>query len=109
MGNTEKGLLRNAARGLLPDSILFRKKSPYPKTYHPVYEQLLKDEFLRILNSTSEPVLEFLDKQRCYDFLNTPMSYGKPWFGQLMAGPQLLAYYIQMNQWLKAYSIPVDI
>lgn len=109
MGDTEKGLLRNAARGLLPDSILFRKKSPYPKTYHPIYEQLLKDEFLRILNSTSEPVLEFLDKERCYDFLNTPMSYGKPWFGQLMAGPQLLAYYIQMNQWLKAYSIPLDI
>ena len=109
MGNTEKGLLRNAARGLLPDSILFRKKSPYPKTYHPLYEQLLKDEFSRILNSTSEPVLEFLDKERCYNFLNTPMSYGKPWFGQLMAGPQLLAYYIQMNQWLKAYSISLDI
>lgn len=109
MGNMEKGLLRNAARGLLPDNILFRKKSPYPKTYHPVYEQLLKNEFLRILDSTNEPVLEFLDKERCYDFISTPMSYSKPWFGQLMAGPQLLAYYIQMNQWMKKYSITPDI
>lgn len=109
MGNTEKGLLRNAARGLLPDSVLFRKKSPYPKTYHPVYEQLLKDEFMRILNSTKEPILQFLDKERCMTFLNTPMSYGKPWFGQLMAGPQLLAYYIQMNQWLKEYEISVEL
>lgn len=107
-GNTEKGLLRNAVRGLLPDSVLFRKKSPYPKTYHPVYEQLLKNEFIRILNSADEPVLEFLDKEKCESFLNTPMSYGKPWFGQLMAGPQLLAYYIQMNQWLKAYHIELD-
>lgn len=108
MGNTEKGLLRNAARGLLPDSVLFRKKSPYPKTYHPVYEQLLKHEFARILNSNNEPILEFIDKERCMTFLNTPMSYGKPWFGQLMAGPQLLAYFIQMNQWLKEYRISVD-
>ena len=107
MGNTEKGLLRNAARGLLPDSILFRKKSPYPKTYHPVYEQLLKEEFLRILNSNSEPVLQFLDKERCFHFLYTPMSYAKPWYGQLMAGPQLLAYFIQINQWLKSYSITI--
>ena len=37
------------------------------------------------------------------------MSYGKPWFGQLMAGPQLLAYYIQMNQWLKDYEITVNL
>lgn len=109
MGNTEKGLLRNATRGLLPDSVLFRKKSPYPKTYHPVYEKLLKDEFARILNSNTEPVLEFIDKERCINFLNAPMSYGKPWFGQLMAGPQLLAYYIQMNQWLKEYSVRLDI
>lgn len=109
MGNTEKGLLRNASRGLLPDDILFRKKSPYPKTYHPVYEQMLKNEFLRILKSPAEPVLNFLDIERCYHFLNTPMSYGKPWFGQLMAGPQLLAYYIQINEWLKEYSIVIDI
>ena len=109
MENTEKGLLRNACRGLLPDNVLFRKKSPYPKTYHPAYEQLLKKEFLRILNSRQEPILEFIDKERCINFLNTPMSYGKPWFGQLMAGPQLLAYYIQMNQWLKDYEITVNL
>ena len=23
-----------------------------------------------------------------------------PWFGQLMSGPQMLAYLIQINQWM---------
>ncbi len=36
-GNVEKGLLRYAMRGLLPDEILWRKKSPYPKTHNPAY------------------------------------------------------------------------
>ncbi|MGH4119488.1 MAG: asparagine synthase C-terminal domain-containing protein, partial [Clostridium sp.] len=26
-------------------------------------------------------------------------AYGKPWFGQLMAGPQLIAYLIQVDIW----------
>lgn len=109
MGDMEKGLLRNAAKGLLPDSVLFRKKSPYPKTYHPVYEQLLKEEFVRILNSKEEPVLQFIDKKKALRFLETPMSYGKPWYGQLMAGPQMLAYYIQINMWLKEYGVEVEL
>ncbi|MBX6395299.1 MAG: asparagine synthase (glutamine-hydrolyzing), partial [Alicyclobacillaceae bacterium] len=34
-GGREKGLLRQAMRGLLPDDVLERKKSPFPKTHHP--------------------------------------------------------------------------
>ena len=29
----EKGLLREAMRGVLPDEVLWRRKSPYPKTW----------------------------------------------------------------------------
>ncbi|HPU58935.1 MAG TPA: asparagine synthase (glutamine-hydrolyzing), partial [Candidatus Avimonas sp.] len=39
----EKSLLREAGKGLLPEKVLYRKKSPYPKTYHPNYERLLKE------------------------------------------------------------------
>lgn len=108
LDNTEKGLLRHAMKGLLPDSVLFRKKSPYPKTYHPGYEQLLRQEFLRILEDDTEPVNVFVDKEKAYHFLNTPLSYKTPWYGQLMAGPQLLAYYIQINLWLKKYKTTID-
>ena len=31
----EKGLLREAMKDYLPEEILWRKKSPYPKTHHP--------------------------------------------------------------------------
>lgn len=33
--------------------------------------------------------------------MEAPKEYGKPWFGQLMAGPQLLAYFIQFNYWMQ--------
>ena len=36
-----KNVLRSSSIGKLPDEILFRKKSPYPKSYHPFYEELL--------------------------------------------------------------------
>lgn len=109
MGDMEKGLLRHAARGLLPDSVLFRKKSPYPKTYHPHYERLLKEAFAKILATEDEPVRKLIDVNRARAFLETQMSYAKPWYGQLMAGPQLLAYYLQINMWMKEYDIRIEI
>ena len=33
----EKGLLRKAMEGIVPDQVLWRKKSPYPKTHNPAY------------------------------------------------------------------------
>ncbi len=36
-----KNLLRESGRGLLPEEVLFRRKSPYPKTYVPHYEQIV--------------------------------------------------------------------
>ena len=37
------------------------------------------------------------------NFIKSPKDYGKPWYGQLMAGPQMLAYIIQISYWLKEY------
>jgi len=37
----EKGLLRHAVAGLLPEAVLYRKKSPYPKTFDPKYETIV--------------------------------------------------------------------
>ncbi len=102
-----KGLLRESARGLLPDEILFRKKSPYPKTYDPHYEKLLKDRFLTIIEDSSSPILSFIDKKKAMVFLSSPSDYGRPWYGQLMAGPQMLAYLIQVNYWLQKFKIRI--
>ncbi len=42
VGNREKGILRKALEGLLPEEVLYRKKSPYPKTHHPAYRKIVK-------------------------------------------------------------------
>ena len=98
-----KGLLRYASTGYLPDSVLYRKKSPYPKTYNPEYEKILGKMLLEVLEDTSSPLTAYVDKEKVRSFLKTPSDYGTPFYGQLMAAPQLLAYLLQVNYWLKKY------
>lgn len=100
-----KGLLRHAGEGKLPAEVLWRRKSPYPKTYDPTYETLLGNRLKEILADPQTPIRQLLDTKKVHDFLNSPSDYGKPWYGQLMAGPQMLAYMIQVNYWLEKYNI----
>ncbi len=99
-----KGLLRDACEGLLPNELLWRKKSPYPKTYNPEYEIILKTKIKEILDDNNSPILPLLNKAKVLEFIEQPSNYGKPFFGQLMAGPQTLAYIIQINYWLTKHS-----
>lgn len=98
-----KSLLRDACKDLLPSELLNRKKSPYPKTYHPNYESLLGQRFTEIINDKNAPIQAFIDCEKARTFITMPAQYGKPWFGQLMAAPQLMAYMIQINYWLEKY------
>lgn len=100
-----KGLLRKASENLLPYEVLYRKKSPYPKTYDPAYENLLREHMTELLHDGSAPVCTLLDKKKVADFMESPVDYGRPFYGQLMAGPQLLAYMLQVNHWLEKYQV----
>ena len=102
-----KGLLKDVAAQILPEEVLYRKKCPYPKTYHPGYEKLLKDNLMHILEKKDEPLGTFVDKEYLKKLMNAPSDYGKPWFGQLMALPQMYAYLIEINYWLKEYKVQV--
>ena len=104
-----KGLLREVGRGLLPDDILFRKKSPYPKTYDKTYEAILVQKMRAIMAETDSPIRQFLDTKKVERFLSSPSDYGKPWYGQLMAAPQMIAYLIQVNYWLEKYHIKIEL
>ena len=101
----EKTLLRDAFCDVLPSELLHRKKSPYPKTYHPGYEKLLVSEMRHILSDTNAPIQSLVDHTKVRAFLDAPKQYGRPWFGQLMAGPQLIAYFIQINYWMEKYHL----
>lgn len=104
-----KNILRQSCKGLLPDEVLFRRKSPYPKTYHPYYEAMLGKRLRWVLEDSTSPILNLLDKEKTLKFIESVKDYGKPWYGQLMAGPQMLAYLLQINQWLTDYKINLDI
>ena len=50
-------------------------------------------------------MLRFVDAEKARRFLEAPKDYGRPWFGQLMAGPQMIAYLLQVNAWMKRYQV----
>lgn len=104
-----KGLLRAAGKNDLPDAVLYRRKSPYPKTYDPNYERMLSDELRRIMKEKEAPVNQLIDQKKVEKFLESPKDYGKPWYGQLMAGPQMIAYLLQINYWLEHYQIRLEL
>ncbi len=102
----EKGLLREAMKGILPDEILWRKKSPYPKTHHPAYKNKVKSMLKEIIDNEQEPIHQFIKKERLIKLLNENDEI--PWYGQLMTTPQTMAYFVQMNYWLKEYHVQFE-
>ncbi len=101
----EKGLLREAMKEYLPEEILWRKKSPYPKTHHPDYlaavTKLLEDR----ISNPDAPVLQIIRKEALEKLM-----YGEEnmqFYGQLMTKPQTIAYFLQMDYWLEKYQIKI--
>lgn len=104
-----KNLLRQGARGKLPDEILFRRKSPYPKSYNPYYEKLLAERLDVLIEEGDSPLFKIIDIKKLGKFMQSVKDYGKPWYGQLMAGPQMLAYLVQLGYWMKKFNIKIEI
>ncbi len=99
----EKGLLRKAVEGILPEEVLWRKKSPYPKTHNPEYLSIVSKKLQEIVENDNSPMLSFINKSELEKLLNSNKS--EPWYGQLMTTPQTIAYFIQINYWLEKYKI----
>ena len=102
-GNCEKGLLRYAMRGVLPEEVLYRKKSPYPKTHDPKYQLLVSEQLKEVIRDPQAPILQIVQKKKLEALLQAKTVW--PWYGQLMQVPQTIAYMLQINYWLKAYQI----
>jgi asparagine synthase (glutamine-hydrolysing) len=107
-GNREKGILRKSLEGVLPDDVLYRKKSPYPKTHNPDFLKAVKQQVLTILDDPSSPLLPLVDAVKIRELASSPdASSNLPWFGQLMSGPQLFAYLAQVDYWLRTYHVTI--
>ena len=102
----EKGLLRYAMDGVLPREVLWRKKSPYPKTHDPRYLELVSSRLKELLEDSSAPLWQLVQREAVEELLTA--EYAWPWYGQLMRVPQTIAYFLQINIWLKLYKITVN-
>ena len=106
----EKGLLRYISRDFLPAEIVDRKKSPYPKTHNPTYLKKVKEMLFNIMNNSNAPINDLLNKDYILNILDSDgKSFSRPWFGQLMTGPQLMAYLCQVNMWLEKYHPKIEL
>ncbi|MDR3085561.1 MAG: asparagine synthase C-terminal domain-containing protein, partial [Christensenellaceae bacterium] len=101
----EKGLLREAMRGLLPDEILWRKKSPYPKTHNPAYLNAVTLLLREVLGDQSSPLLQIVKREALEGLLQAQNA--TPWYGQLMTTPQTIAYFAQMDHWMRKYGVRI--
>ena len=110
LNGREKGLLRYIVKDLLPTEIVNRKKSPYPKTHNPTYLKVVKQMLTDIMDNKNAPINALLNKNYILEILKTEgKAFTRPWFGQLMTGPQLMAYLCQVNMWLETYKPEIKI
>ena len=110
LNGREKGLLRYVSRKFLPSEIVDRKKSPYPKTHNPTYLAKVKSMLSYIMAKPNAPINSLLNRDYIMEILETDgKAFTRPWFGQLMTGPQLMAYLCQVNMWLERYQPNIEL
>jgi len=106
--NIGKGILRRALRDILPADVLYRQKSPYPKTHNPSYTEMVRGMLRDIFQKSQSPLHQLINREKIGQLLDSPIDvFDRPFFGQLMRGPQLFAYLIQLNTWLEKYNIVI--
>ena len=100
-GGEEKGLLRAACGRLLPKEVAHRKKSPYPKTLDPKYAHLLEARMADVMAQKDPPLFYLVEKRALEALLERETPW--PWYGQLMARPQKIAFFLSLDFWLRHY------
>ncbi|WHY72179.1 asparagine synthase (glutamine-hydrolyzing) [Fictibacillus enclensis] len=97
--NIEKGILRRALKGYLPDDVRNRRKSAYPTAQDPVYFGGIKNWLLDIVNDSNAPVNSLVDASKI-----KAIAEGKTGISEGQA-TKLMEYLIHVNTWLKDYHI----
>jgi asparagine synthase (glutamine-hydrolysing) len=105
----EKGILREAFKDILPYEIVNRKKSPYPKTFNPEFMTYVTEEVKRIIEDKSNPVNNLVNGKFLSELINSGAGLSEPWYGQLMRLPQIYAYVIQLDYFLKIFKPEIQL
>lgn len=105
----EKGIVRKAFENELPYDIAWRKKSPYPKTHNPIFFNTVCDMTKEILQDKSSVLFDMINIETVNSLMENPDCIKEPWYGQLMKGPQILAYIIQIYYFIKEYNVEFEL
>ena len=106
--NTEKYLLREAFKGIIPDEILYRKKNPYPKTHNPQFLNAVSKLLKERLENKNSKLHKIFNIDKINELIESKDDNALPWYGQLMTKPQLIAYLYEFDLWLDEYNIEID-
>ena len=100
----EKSLLRAAVTDVLPASIAQRRKSPYPSTQDPAYENALRGQLDKLVADGTSPVLDLLDAQRVRTLLDSPI-------GAVSLGAQrrLTELVLTLHDWIAETGARLDL
>lgn len=105
----EKGIVRLASEKILPKEVAWRKKSPYPKTHNPDYTRLMLEKFRELLKQPDCRLFDIMDREKLFELERTEgAAFTKNWYGQLMQTPQMFAYLIQLECWLRSYDVKIS-
>lgn len=96
----EKGILRRAFTSVLPDDVLYRKKSAYPVVQNPAYSAATRDWALHIFNDANAPVQPFLNSPVVRALVENNDPAQSEW-----GIVSLFDRIIQINEWLKEYHV----
>jgi asparagine synthase (glutamine-hydrolysing) len=94
----EKSLLRGAVADTLPESVVQRRKSPYPATQNPSYEQAVRERLGEIVTDSAAPIRPYLDLKAVHTALGRPIGHAS-----LQRDRIALERAVALNDWLTAY------
>ncbi|MCX4824976.1 asparagine synthase (glutamine-hydrolyzing) [Streptomyces sp. NBC_01142] len=103
----EKSLLRAAMRGVLPDSVLDRKKNPYPSTQDSGYERAVRERVEAVIADETAPVLRLASRAEIERLLDEPegtYAMGGPWSARAV-----LERLVEFNTWVKIHGVRVEL
>ncbi|MGW0520535.1 asparagine synthase (glutamine-hydrolyzing) [Crossiella sp. NPDC003009] len=101
----EKSLLRAATADVLPQSVVQRKKSPYPSTQDAGYEKALREELARVIEDSSAPVTELVPRKDIQTLLDSPLVT----VGSDSATRRTVESLLGLNRWIVDYGVRVEL
>ncbi|MCK2242527.1 MULTISPECIES: asparagine synthase (glutamine-hydrolyzing) [unclassified Crossiella] len=97
----EKSLLRAATADVLPQSVVQRKKSPYPSTQDAGYEKALREELATVLTDSAAPVCELVPRKDIQQLLDSPLNA----VGSDSATRRTVESLLGLNRWILDYDV----